>query len=38
VAIVPGLAFGCDDHARFSYACSMAQIDEGLDRLARLLR
>jgi len=37
VAIVPGIAFGCDDHARFSFACSMAQIDEGLDRLEKLL-
>ncbi len=37
VAIVPGAAFGSDDHLRFSFACSMENIDEGMDRLAKLL-
>jgi aspartate aminotransferase len=37
VAVVPGVAFGCDEHVRFSYACGMEQIDAGLDRLAQLL-
>ncbi len=37
VALVPGLAFGSDDHARFSFACSLEAIDEGVDRIARLL-
>ncbi|MCP4248733.1 MAG: pyridoxal phosphate-dependent aminotransferase [bacterium] len=37
VAIVPGVAFGSDEHARFSFACSLEQIDAGLDRLAKLL-
>lgn len=37
VALVPGIAFGSDDHVRFSFACSMETIDEGLDRMARFL-
>ena len=37
VAVVPGVAFGSDDHVRFSFACSPEQIDTGMDRLARLL-
>jgi len=37
VAVVPGAAFGSDAHVRMSFACSMEQIDAGLDRLARLL-
>lgn len=37
VAVVPGVAFGSDAHVRFSFACSMEQIDAGMDRLAKLL-
>lgn len=37
VALVPGAAFGCDENVRLSFACSMAEIDKGLDRLERLL-
>jgi aspartate aminotransferase len=37
LAIVPGSAFGVDGHVRFSYACSMEQIEEGLTRLGRFL-
>ena len=37
VAVVPGVAFGSDDHVRFSFACSMEQIDAGMERLAGLL-
>jgi aspartate aminotransferase len=37
VALVPGAAFGSDAHVRLSYAASMDRIDEGLNRLARLL-
>lgn len=37
VAVVPGVAFGSDDHVRFSFACSKEQIDAGMDRLAGLL-
>lgn len=38
VAVVPGVAFGSDDHVRFSFACSMEQIDAGMDRMAGLLK
>jgi aspartate aminotransferase len=34
VACVPGIAFGSDDHMRLSYACSMENIQKGLDRIA----
>ena len=34
VAVVPGQAFGTRDHLRFSYATSMHQIEEGLERMA----
>ena len=37
VAVVPGLPFGADDHVRLSYACSMANIREGLNRIERFL-
>jgi aspartate aminotransferase len=33
VAAVPGIAFGSDAHIRLSYACSMENIQKGLDRL-----
>lgn len=33
VAVVPGLAFGTEEHVRISYAASIAQIEEGLRRL-----
>ncbi len=32
VAVVPGIAFGADDTVRFSYACSLDVIKNGLDR------
>lgn len=34
VACVPGIAFGTDAHIRLSYACSMENIQKGLERLA----
>ncbi len=34
VAVVPGIAFGNDNCIRLSYACSMANIEEGMARLA----
>jgi aspartate aminotransferase len=34
IAVVPGEAFGTSEHVRFSFACSMARIREGLARLA----
>jgi aspartate aminotransferase len=37
VAAVPGIAFGDDAHMRLSYATSMAQIEEALNRLERFL-
>ena len=33
VAVVPGEAFGTNDHVRISYATSMEQLDKGLTRL-----
>ena len=35
--LVPGIAFGMDTHVRLSFAASMEQIKEGLDRLEKLL-
>ena len=37
VALVPGEPFGEDRCVRLSFATSMAQIDEGLDRLSAML-
>ncbi len=37
VAIVPGVAFGADAHARLSFATSMENIIKGLDRIATAL-
>ena len=37
VAIVPGTPFGCPNNIRLSFACSMEQIDKGLDRLEKWL-
>lgn len=38
VAVVPGLPFGADEFIRLSYACSMANIEEGMNRLERFLK
>jgi len=38
VALVPGGPFGCDDNIRLSFACSMEQIDKGLDRIEKWLK
>ena len=35
VAVVPGIAFGKEDHLRISYATSMENIEEGMDRIER---
>jgi aspartate aminotransferase len=35
VAAVPGIAFGADEYLRISYATSLANIEKGLERLAR---
>lgn len=37
VALVPGGPFGCDNNVRLSFACSLEQITEGLDRLEKWL-
>jgi aspartate aminotransferase len=37
VAVVPGAAFGADDHIRISFACSRETLDDGLNRMAALL-
>ena len=34
VALVPGIAFGNDETVRLSYACSLDNINKGVDRLA----
>jgi aspartate aminotransferase len=33
VAVVPGRAFGTDDHVRISYAASMKDLENGLDAI-----
>lgn len=37
VAVVPGTAFGADDHVRVSYATSQQTIMRGLDRIAHFV-
>jgi aspartate aminotransferase len=37
VAVVPGDPFGCPKNVRLSFACSVEQIDKGIDRLAKWL-
>ncbi len=37
VAVVPGAAFGADDHLRISFAGSRQALEEGLERLAATL-
>ncbi len=37
VALVPGLPFGCDKNVRLSFACSLEQINKGLDRIEKWL-
>jgi aspartate aminotransferase len=37
VALVPGAPFGCDANVRLSFACSMENIEKGLDRLEEWL-
>jgi aspartate aminotransferase len=37
VAVVPGAAFGADDHIRISFACSRVTLEEGLRRMAEVL-
>ncbi len=37
VAVVPGVAFGDDDHVRISFACSRETLSAGLGRMAEAL-
>ncbi|UKI36228.1 MAG: hypothetical protein L6V93_20210 [Clostridiales bacterium] len=37
VAVVPGTGFEAPDYVRWSYATSMENIKEGLDRLEKFL-
>ena len=37
VALVPGVAFGMDGYARFSFACSEEQIKSGITRIDRYI-
>jgi len=37
VAVVPGEAFGTEQHVRISYATSMKELDRGLERLHRFI-
>lgn len=38
VAVVPGAVFGDDDHLRLSYATSMENIAEGMDRIEEFIK
>ena len=38
VALVPGKPFGCDNNVRLSFACSLEQITEGLNRIESWLK
>lgn len=38
VAVVPGEAFGTNDHIRISYATSMEELARGLDRIEKFVR
>ena len=37
VAVVPGEAFGTNEHVRISYATSMKELERGLDRIDRFI-
>jgi aspartate/methionine/tyrosine aminotransferase len=37
VAVVPGEAFGTDEHVRISYATSMQELERGLDRIQHFI-
>lgn len=38
VAVIPGIAFGADDHIRLSYATDMTTIERGMARLASFVK
>jgi len=37
LAVVPGSAFGVDDHVRLSYATSIGNIEKAVERLGKFL-
>jgi aspartate/methionine/tyrosine aminotransferase len=37
VAVVPGAAFGSDQHLRFSFALARGRIETGIERVAAAL-
>ena len=37
VAVIPGIGFGADDYIRLSYATSMENIEEGLNRIQEVV-
>ena len=37
VAVVPGEAFGTNDHVRISYATSMKELERGMDRMHKFI-
>ena len=37
VVVVPGAPFGSDEHIRLSFACSLATLEQGLERIAAVL-
>jgi aspartate aminotransferase len=37
LAVVPGEAFGTNDHVRISYATSMGELERGLDRIQKFV-
>ncbi len=38
VAVIPGVAFGADDHIRASYATDMTTIERGMERISKFVR
>lgn len=38
VALIPGIAFGADDHVRASYATDMTTIERGMERIAAFVK
>ncbi|WP_449418787.1 pyridoxal phosphate-dependent aminotransferase [Phormidium nigroviride] len=38
IAVIPGIAFGADDHIRLSYATDLATIEKGMERLDKFVR
>jgi aspartate aminotransferase len=38
VAVIPGIAFGADDHIRLSYATDLTTIEQGMERLSTFVQ